>query len=95
MAAIMKHEKEMSRRTFLSATGSGLAMGALAGVPRAARAVMATAVSNPKKVVVLGAGLAGLAAAYELDRSGYDVTVLEARSRPGGRVRTVRHRSPH
>ena len=42
------------------------------------------------QVIVVGAGLAGLAAAYELDRSGYGVTVLEARSRPGGRVRTYR-----
>jgi monoamine oxidase len=41
-------------------------------------------------VLVLGAGLAGLAAAYELDRTGFGVTVLEARSRPGGRVRTYR-----
>ena len=42
------------------------------------------------QVLVLGAGLAGLAAAYELQRAGFGVTVLEARSRPGGRVRTYR-----
>lgn len=43
-----------------------------------------------KKVVVLGAGLAGLAAAYQLVQGGHEVTVLEARSRPGGRVYTLR-----
>ena len=42
------------------------------------------------RVVVLGAGLAGLAAAYQLMKRGYEVTVLEAQERPGGRVLTVR-----
>jgi monoamine oxidase len=37
-------------------------------------------------VIVVGAGLAGLAAARDLDRAGCDVLVLEARDRPGGRV---------
>ena len=43
-----------------------------------------------KSVVVLGAGIAGLVAAYELRQAGYRVTVLEARDRIGGRVWTVR-----
>jgi monoamine oxidase len=43
-----------------------------------------------KSVVVLGAGIAGLVAAYELKLGGYDVTVLEARDRVGGRAWTVR-----
>ncbi len=42
------------------------------------------------RVVVLGGGIAGLVAAYELRNLGYHVTVLEARSRPGGRNYTVR-----
>ena len=45
---------------------------------------------SPKKVIVIGAGLAGLAAAYELTQAGHDVTVLEAQLRPGGRVLTLR-----
>jgi monoamine oxidase len=45
---------------------------------------------RPKKIIVIGAGLAGLAAAYELAKAGHDVTILEARNRAGGRVFTVR-----
>ena len=45
---------------------------------------------NGRSVVILGAGIAGLVSAYELGRAGYDVTVLEARDRVGGRVWTVR-----
>lgn len=41
-------------------------------------------------VVVIGAGLAGLAAADALARAGVEVRVLEARGRPGGRVHTLR-----
>ena len=43
-----------------------------------------------QRVIVVGAGLAGLAAAHELGRAGHDVTVIEARSRAGGRVHTIR-----
>jgi monoamine oxidase len=41
-------------------------------------------------IVVLGAGLAGLTAAYELRRAGYRVKILEYNSRPGGRNWTLR-----
>src|SRR6185369_4776343 len=46
--------------------------------------------SPAKKVLILGAGMAGLVAAYELSKLGHDVTILEARTRPGGRVHTLR-----
>ena len=38
------------------------------------------------RVVVIGGGFSGLAAGYELSKAGYDVTVVEARNRIGGRV---------
>lgn len=43
-----------------------------------------------KTVAVLGAGVAGLCAAYELDRAGYDVVIVEASRRAGGRSLTLR-----
>lgn len=43
-----------------------------------------------KKVVILGAGIAGLVSAYELRKAGFHVTVIEARNRPGGRSWSVR-----
>ena len=47
-----------------------------------------------KRVVVVGAGLAGLVAAFELRRQGHDVVVLEAQHRVGGRIYTLRTFAP-
>jgi monoamine oxidase len=45
----------------------------------------------PKQIVIIvGAGLAGLTAAWELDQAGHEVVVIEAQRRPGGRVLTLR-----
>lgn len=49
----------------------------------------AMADTNTGHVIVVGAGLAGLTAAYELQKMGWKVTVLEARDRIGGRVNTL------
>jgi monoamine oxidase len=46
-----------------------------------------------KKIVILGAGIAGLVSAYELRKAGFECIVLEARERPGGRSWTVRNGS--
>ena len=43
-----------------------------------------------KKVIIVGAGISGLVAGYDLTVAGYDVTILEARDRIGGRVLTIR-----
>ena len=42
------------------------------------------------RVVILGAGVAGMSAAYELGKAGYQCTILEARDRTGGRNFSVR-----
>jgi len=46
--------------------------------------------NQPKKVIIVGAGMAGLTAAYELLRAGHDPLILEGRARVGGRIYTLR-----
>jgi len=46
--------------------------------------------SSGKKIIVAGAGISGLCCAYELMKSGHEVTVLEASGRHGGHVYTGR-----
>ena len=48
----------------------------------------------PKRVIVVGGGLAGLVAAFELRRQGHEPVVLEAQNRVGGRVYTLRDFAP-
>ena len=68
-----------SRRRFLT---SALAAAAAPLLPRRLRA-------DGKPVVVIGAGLSGLYAALTLEAQGFEVTVLEARDRIGGRLYTL------
>jgi monoamine oxidase len=51
---------------------------------------MAAGELSGKRVIVAGAGLAGLSAARELEAAGATVTIVEARDRVGGRVHTIR-----
>jgi len=62
-----------------------LPQGALAAVPETPANV-----GRGKTVIVLGAGVGGICAAYELERKGYTVIVLEAASHAGGRSLTLR-----
>jgi monoamine oxidase len=48
-----------------------------------------SAIGGQQDVLVIGAGVSGLNAAYELCSRGYSVTVLESRERTGGRVYTA------
>lgn len=75
---------------FVTMTGMGLlaAPAAYAGPPK-----LSAGSGRGVKVAILGAGVAGLVAALELRKAGYEVTVLEARERPGGRTWSVRRGS--
>lgn len=75
----------MERRHFLqlmSAVG-------LFALPR--RTQQQRTAATTEKIIVIGAGMAGLAAARTLVEAGYAVTVIEGRERIGGRVWTSRH----
>jgi monoamine oxidase len=68
--------REMIRRSLAAA----------AGVLMSSRGGVAGRPSSGPRVVIIGAGFAGMAAAYELSHAGADVVVIEARNRVGGRV---------
>ena len=71
----------LTRREMLRRTAAGAALLFLSGNACASRGTGAG-----RRIVVVGAGFAGLAAAHELAAAGYDVTVVDARNRVGGRV---------
>jgi monoamine oxidase len=49
---------------------------------------------EPRRVAIIGGGVAGLVAAYELARTGHDPVVFEAQNRVGGRIKTLRDFAP-
>jgi monoamine oxidase len=89
----------IDRRGFINLVGRGGGVAALRGTLGAMGVIVAPAAplkplpggaGRGIRVAVLGAGIAGLAAAHALRKAGYDCTVLEARERPGGRAWTIR-----
>jgi len=60
----------------------------LLGLLLASRTLPPAQAARPQKILVIGAGIAGLAAAQQLHRAGHGVEVLEARERIGGRIHT-------
>ena len=74
----------INRRAFIKRSVLTLAGVSLARVP------FITAGAAPKKIIIIGAGIAGLSAGYELTQLGHQIAILEARARPGGRIQTLR-----
>ena len=85
VAAVAAEERRTTRRTLLRRAGAGaVALAALGRLTPAARAA-----ASPR-IVVVGAGLAGLTCAYRLRRAGYVCQVFDASGRVGGRCWTIR-----
>src|ERR1039457_6835986 len=91
----------LSRRDFLLRVGQAggysaafLTMQSMGLMPALAQEKFSLSVApnagKGVKVIILDGGISGLVAAYEMRALGFDCTVLEARSRPGGRNWTVR-----
>lgn len=93
--------KNLTRRHFLNLVGAAggstavyktsMALGLMQETGPVAKLDLHNVARNKQKVAVLGAGIAGLTVAYELEKAGYNVTILEASHRVGGRNMTVRH----
>ena len=91
----------ISKRGFLQAVGAAAGVGAVyrtmealglagPGTARAAAPDLRRGSGKGRSVAILGAGIAGMTAAWELSKAGYRCTVLEATGRAGGRNQTAR-----
>jgi monoamine oxidase len=78
-------DRRINRRDFLAASGAALATTALT---RCKSVVASPRTEDP--VLIVGAGIAGLSAAYRLTRAGVPVRIIDAQNRVGGRMFSIR-----
>ena len=87
------NSKKINRRQFLNRSfliTAGISLAACSDFSVESNNDLPDTSVSTKKIGIVGAGLSGLVAGYELTMSGYDVIILEANNRIGGRVLTVR-----
>jgi monoamine oxidase len=83
-----------SRRDLLKASAATGAALLLSNCMRRPSVFSGGPLAGKRRVVIVGAGFAGLACAHELTAAGYEVVVLEARARIGGRVLSFKDMVP-
>jgi hypothetical protein len=81
----LRDRPRVSRRQFLGAAAAGIAATGLPGCR-----TLPVGPGGRADVVIVGAGIAGLIAAYRLRQAGVSVRVFEAQGRPGGRMHSLR-----
>ena len=94
----MSNNKTMTRRDLLKMIGYSAgatvmlsAMGSLghATTMSSLKSIDLSGMPKGSKILILGGGVAGLVAAYEFKRAGYEAVILEVQNRPGGRAWSV------
>jgi monoamine oxidase len=88
MVAEVEESEGLTRRKFLR--NAGLAGVAIAGASSFGRLAEKARGATAQRIVIVGAGLAGLTAAYRLKQAGYAAKLHEASDRVGGRCWTIR-----
>ena len=78
-------KNKITRRSFIKKSGVVTSLFSLSS-----QSIFSSS-TDDNRIIVVGAGLAGLSCAYELEKAGYNIVLVEARSRPGGRVSTYRN----
>ncbi len=88
----MNEERYIHRRKFIgNLLKTGVAIGAAGLLDACRKDPMPGDPGNQPKIVIIGAGIAGLNCAYQLKKSGLSATIYEAATRTGGRIFTAKN----